>query len=126
MNNAARVLVVDDNVTVVSLLRTMLERMGLSVLSEGDGNVALKTARQASPDLILLDMRLPGIDGLEVVRQMRDMPELQATPIVALTGYAGVIRERDAIDAGCNAFFAKPFDLKSLEQTVRQLLDQPR
>ncbi len=122
MSNSARVLVVDDNVTVAEVLTVLLRQMGCEVLTESDGQQAIRTARQELPDLILLDMRLPGMDGLDVVREMRRHKELESTPIVGLTGYAGVIRSDTVLDAGCDAYFAKPFDLGELRSAIRELL----
>ncbi len=125
-NSTSQVLVVEDNLMIRELLGTMLERMKLRVLSESDGKAGLRTAKSEVPDLILIDMRLPSLDGLDAVREMRRCPELSTIPIVALTGYSAVLREEEALEAGCNAFFPKPFDLAELSRKIDELLHVSR
>lgn len=122
----ACVLVVDDNPSVQRLLRRLVEGLGLEAVIEGDGRRAVRVARQRRPDLILIDMRLPGLDGLEAVRQIRRLPALVDTPIIALTGYSQVVRAGAAERAGCDAFFSKPLPLEELRATIGRLLDPKR
>jgi CheY-like chemotaxis protein len=114
--------VVDDNLNVRELLGTVLERMGLRVIFAEDGHQCLQTLRQDGVDLVLIDLRLPGLDGLEVVRRIRKGWHCASVPIIALTGYSHVQTRESALAGGCQAFLAKPFSLNELRQKVAELL----
>ena len=109
-----RILVVDDNVDAAQMLGTLLEMNGHEVSIEYNGEAALARAVQVRPDVALLDIGLPGIDGHEVARRLRAMPETAGVMLVALTGYGQAEDQRRAHEAGFNHHMAKPADLARL------------
>ncbi|WP_314441648.1 hybrid sensor histidine kinase/response regulator [Massilia timonae] len=109
-----RVLVVDDNVDAAQMLATLLEMNGYEVDIEYDGQGALASAAQAPPDVALLDIGLPDIDGHELARRLRAMPETTQAVLVALTGYGQVEDQQRAYRAGFDHHMAKPADLAKL------------
>ena len=114
------VLVVEDDADTLELIRIVLEyALGVRVVTGENGIDALHQAEDAQPALILLDMMLPGMDGLEVAKRLRSSPRSQNTPIVAVTASAS--REM-ATAAGCNDFIQKPFQLDYLLSKVREHL----
>ena len=109
-----RILLVDDNEMNLDMLSRRLERRGFNVVSAADGNQALKQAYETKPDLILLDMSLPEISGIEVAEELRKSVETAQIPIIALTAYATEADRRRALDAGCDDYETKPVDLPRL------------
>jgi CheY-like chemotaxis protein len=116
------VLLVEDNAVNAELARTLLERAGFEVLHAATGEAALRSARDAGPEIILMDLRLPDADGLALVRHLRADPVLSRTAIVALTAYAMTGDEAKALDAGCDGYIAKPFDTRSFADRIRAIL----
>jgi CheY-like chemotaxis protein/anti-sigma regulatory factor (Ser/Thr protein kinase) len=106
-----RVLVVDDNVDAARGIAAALETWGYVVQTAHDGPTAVSTARQFVPDLILLDIGLPGMDGYEVARTIKEDPRLSGTTLVALTGYGQEADRRRSRSAGFSAHLVKPVDL---------------
>jgi two-component system cell cycle response regulator DivK len=118
----ARILYIEDNPENRLLVRRILEVEGYVVLEATDGPAGLEMAVQLQPDLILLDINLPEIDGYDLARRFRDTPSLGGVPILALT--ANVMqgdRER-TLDAGCDGYIQKPIDVDKLPQQVRRAL----
>lgn len=113
---------VEDHEDTRCLLRLLLEKRGLSVIEAGDGFEAMSMAEHEHPDLILLDSELPLLDGVGVTRRLRGMPELSAIPIVFLSGYAENERRAAALDAGCDEYVVKPFDLARLDNVLTRHL----
>jgi CheY-like chemotaxis protein len=109
-----RILLVDDNEMNLDMLSRRLERKGHSVATAINGRTAMEIARRQSPELILLDMSLPDIGGLEVARHLKAGAETATIPIVALTAYATEHDRSQAISAGCDDFDTKPVDLLRL------------
>ena len=103
------ILVVDDEPTIRVLLRVTLEGSGHSVLEAADGVSALELARRERPDLMLLDIALPALNGLEVCRRLKEDPATAATPIFLLTGFVQQAERDAAVEAGGQGFIAKPF-----------------
>lgn len=118
----AIVLVAEDHEDTRQLLRTLLERRGLSVVEAGDGLTALEVAECVRPDLILMDGGLPLLDGVAVTLRLRGLPALSAVPIVFLSGHAGPQAQRAAFDAGCDAYVVKPFDIAQLDTVLNRYL----
>ena len=119
---AQRVLVVDDDLEIRSLVAGTLRRDGYTVVEAGDGPEALDVARRLIPDLVLLDMTLPGMDGVEVARQLKANPLLSAVPVVALSALTHrAVRER-ALAAGCAQYLTKPCPPAALRDVVAQTL----
>jgi two-component system, cell cycle response regulator DivK len=105
-----KVLVIEDNEQNLYLVRFILEQSGYEVFAALDGQAGIETAARLKPDLILLDIQLPVMDGYAVARNLRLNPDLAATPIVAVTSYA-MLGDRDKVmEAGCNGYIEKPID----------------
>lgn len=114
-----RVLVVDDDVKTVDLVRLYLARDGYKVLVAYDGNEALRLAREAHPDLIVLDLMLPGMDGLQVCRTLRGESDV---PIIMLTARTTEEDKLKGLDMGADDYMVKPFSPKELAARVRAVL----
>jgi two-component system cell cycle response regulator DivK len=109
-----RILVVEDNELNLKLLNDVLEAHDYSVLATGEGAVAVAWARQYRPDLILMDLQLPDMSGLEVTQQLKSDPATQSIPIIAVTAFAMAGDKKKALDHGCDAYVAKPIVLREL------------
>jgi CheY-like chemotaxis protein len=117
-----KILSVEDNPALAEVMETFLQGQGFTVLQAGNGEEAVQTARQERPDLILMDLQLPVMSGLEAMRRIRHIPELAAMPIIALTGFATDFDAARAKAAGCTEFVTKPYDLDTLLDTILRLL----
>jgi CheY-like chemotaxis protein len=117
------ILVVDDNEANLKLIRIVLTAEGYDVHGVTDGETALPEIEALRPRLILMDVQLPGIDGLELTRQLKADPSTSRIPVVALTAYAMVGDEQRALDAGCDGYVAKPIDTRTLPEVVARMLD---
>jgi two-component system, cell cycle response regulator DivK len=117
-----KVLVAEDHEDTRQLLRTILERRGLAVVEAGDGIAAVDTAERERPDLILMDGGLPLLDGISATRRLRGVPALSAVPIVFLSGQAGPQALTAALEAGCDEYVVKPFDLAQLDTVLNRHL----
>jgi PAS domain S-box-containing protein len=113
-----RVLVVDDNEDAVTTMSALLERCGHETRVATDGLHAIEIAHEFEPDIVLLDIGLPGLDGFQVARRLRQIPACEGIPIVAVTGYAREWDRQQALQAGFSDHFAKPIDPKTLERVV--------
>jgi len=118
-----KVLVVDDVAENRAVMVSMLGRLGFEMFEASCGCEGLACAQAIAPDLVLMDIVMPDIDGLEVIRRMRRMPALEAIPIVAVSASASSDVEHDTIAAGANAFLAKPVNLQALLQRTSALLE---
>ena len=117
-----QILVVDDNEDIRVMLKKLLERAGYQVVLAEDGQASLTQAKLYHPDLILMDLSLPDIDGWEAVGHLRKMREFRATPIIALTAHVSPLEEERAIAVGCTAHIGKPFNTRALLQSIARLL----
>lgn len=115
------ILLVDDNEMNLDMLSRRLERRGFNVVSATDGRQALTKAYETKPDLILLDMSLPEISGIEVAKVLRKNVETAETPIIALTAYATDVDRQRALEAGCDDYDTKPVDLARLLVKIEML-----
>lgn len=113
------ILVVEDNEANQMLARAVLELEGFQVLVAGDAIEAREHLRSAKPSLILMDLQLPGQDGLSFTRELRDDPATATIPVVALTAHAMNGDKGTAIRAGCTGYIAKPIDTHTLGPQVR-------
>jgi DNA-binding response OmpR family regulator len=118
-----RILLVDDEPSLLESLRYTLSRAGYAVATAADGVAALELAEDFVPDLVILDLGLPKLDGVEVCRRLRAEPETSQTTIVMLTAAAGEEAEREAEDAGADLFLTKPFSPLELLRLVHDLGD---
>jgi len=117
-----QVLVADDNPTNVGLLVAILEPLGFAVLTASNGREALRQALERPPDVVLLDLVMPEMDGLETVRQMRQHKELNATRIVGVSATVTGSDRKQAFAAACDGFLGKPIQVRELLQTIGRLL----
>lgn len=116
------VLVVDDHPANTKLVTFVLQARGLKVVAAASAEEALGVLATQTPALILMDVQLPGTDGLELTRQLRTDPRFADLPIVAVTAYAMARDEQAAYAAGCNAFVSKPIDTRALGDLVLKLV----
>jgi CheY-like chemotaxis protein len=118
-----KILIVEDDELNRDSLRRLLRRRGFEILLAVDGEDGIATARAEAPDLILMDMSLPVVDGWEATRRLKADPSMRPTPIIALTAHA-MSGDRDkALAAGCDDFDTKPIDLDRLLPKIHALLD---
>lgn len=116
------VLVADDEPDILELVCIRIEQFGYQVLQARDGVEALTTARREKPDLCVLDVMMPGLDGHGVARELRATPELAGVPILMLTARASAEDEVAGLTAGADAYMAKPFTNRELRSHVEHLL----
>jgi two-component system, cell cycle response regulator DivK len=121
------ILVVDDNVANLKLARVLLEGCGYQVRTAIDAEDAQRVLTEFSPRLILMDIQLPGMDGLEFTRLLKLDSATQHVAVVALTAYAMKGDEERALAAGCDAYISKPIDVEELPKAIERLLQaRPR
>jgi two-component system alkaline phosphatase synthesis response regulator PhoP len=118
---AQRVLVVDDEEPILELLRYNLEKSGYDVKTASDGSKAVEIARKFSPDLVLLDIMMPKMDGVETCRQLRDIPDLQSAFIIFLTARSEEYSEVAAFDVGADDYITKPIKPRALISRINAL-----
>ena len=116
------ILLVEDNEFNRDMLSRRLSRRGFDVVVATDGEEALAVVRSTSPDLILLDMSLPKVDGWEVARTLKKDPQTAHVPIIALTAHAMIGDREKALAAGCDEYESKPVNFERLVQKIRRLL----
>jgi DNA-binding response OmpR family regulator len=124
MADATRVLVIDDEAPIRLLCRVNLEAEGMEVLEAADGPSGLATARAETPDVVLLDVMMPGLDGWGVAEELLDDPSTETIPIVFLTARAELRDRARGIDLGGVDYVTKPFNPVDLAPLVRDLLDR--
>jgi two-component system cell cycle response regulator DivK len=120
--DAKRILIVEDNELNMKLLNDVLEAYGYEVIQAREGRTALPLASQHQPDLILMDIQLPDISGLEAVRQLKEDEATRAIPIIAVTAFAMAGDERKTLESGCDAYVAKPIMLRPFLETVERFI----
>ena len=120
--SGALILIVEDNEANQLLARAVLEMAGYRVDVAGAAPDALKRLSARTPDLILMDLQLPGQDGLAFTRQLKANPKTAGIPIVAVTAHAMKGDREDALAAGCAGYIAKPIDTRTFGETVRQFI----
>ena len=118
----AKVLLVEDSEQIWDFLSRRLERRGYSVVLAHDGEQGVKSAKASLPDIILLDMNLPVMDGWTAASAMKAEPQTQSIPIIALTAHAMAGDREKAIQAGCNDYHPKPIDFPKLLDQIAELL----
>ena len=122
MKSPATILIVDDNPTNLKLAADVLECEGHSVLRAQDAEEAQKILQHATPEVILLDIQMPGMDGLTLTRLLKANPAYQHIHIVALTSFAMKGDEQKAREAGCDGYITKPIDTRKLPVQVAEIL----
>jgi CheY-like chemotaxis protein len=118
----SKLLLVEDNEMNRDMLTRRLERKGFEVVIAVDGQAGIDMATSSSPDIILMDLSLPVIDGWEATRRIKANPATQSIPVIALTAHAMAGDEQKALQAGCDDYDTKPIDLKRLLGKIGNLL----
>ena len=117
-----KILIVDDNSQNMRLIQMVLRTKGYTLLKATDGEEALDVTMRERPDLILMDIQLPKMNGLEVTKKLRETPAFSHIPIIALTAYAMKGDKERFIDGGCNAYLSKPFNTHELSRVIAEML----
>jgi len=120
---SARILVVDDNPTNLKLLRVLLLREGYDVATAASAEEAEALIGECLPDLVLMDVQLPGVDGLTLTRRLKGDPRTERVVVIAVTAYAMKGDQEKALAAGCDAYLTKPIDTRGLPEVVARSLD---
>jgi CheY-like chemotaxis protein len=118
----AKVLVVEDTEDNRFMMRRLLEMVGYTVVEARNGQEAVRLAETEGPQLILMDLSLPIIDGLAATRLIRKIPSAEKTPIIAVSAHDTTDFQEEALAAGCNGYATKPIDFASLETLIARLL----
>ncbi len=121
-----RILAVDDERAILDIIRRRLESEGFEIITARDGEEALQVALEWEPDLAILDVIMPKMDGLELCRRMREHPHLSALPVLFLTSRESVEDRIRGFEAGADDYLPKPFDLRELSLRIRALLRRVR
>ena len=116
------ILVVEDNELNMKLFHDLLEAQGYKVLQSRDGMEALKIARTEKPDLILMDIQLPEVSGLEVTKWLKEDEDLRSIPVIAVTAFAMKGDEEKIREGGCEAYISKPISVVNFLETVEKFL----
>ena len=116
------ILIVDDFDDTRMLLRSWLERRGFRVLEAENGNEAIQAAESGRPDLIIMDLEMPELDGLSATRRIRKVEGLAGVPIVAVSAYGAEQFRGKALEAGCNEYVSTPFEPADLERIIGSLV----
>ena len=117
-----KILIVEDNPQNMKLMEMLLEAKGYILLEAIDGEQAMDVATTERPDLILMDIQLPKMSGLEVTRKLRQLPAFNHIPIIAITAYAMKGDKEKFIEAGCDAYLPKPIDIHELPRVISEML----
>jgi len=120
------ILIVDDNEMNLKLLRWLLEKNGYEVHTAGDAKTARASVRAVRPRLVLMDIQLPDIDGLQLTREFKADPDLRDIPVVAVTSYAMKGDRQKSVDAGCDGYITKPIDTRQFPLEIEKYLRGPR
>ena len=116
------ILVVDDFDDTRLLLRTWLRKKGYRVVEAENGNEAIAKANEIEPDLIIMDVEMPELDGLSATRKIRALKDSAALPIIAVSAYGADQFREQALSAGCNEYVSTPFEPDDLEKLIRSLI----
>jgi CheY-like chemotaxis protein len=117
-----KVLLVEDSKTSVFIMQKELDLLGYECVVAGDGKEAVKKAKDERPDLILMDMTLPKMDGLQATQEIRKIPDIQAVPLIALTARAMPGDREKCLEAGCDEYLVKPVSHRQLAPLVDKLI----
>ena len=119
-----KVMIVEDNPQNMKLIEMLLRSKSYILLKACDGEEALDMATREQPDLIVMDMQLPKMSGVEVTKRLRQMPVFSHTPIIALTAFAMRGDKKRFLEAGCNAYISKPINTRELPTIIDQMLQE--
>ena len=126
MSDAQTILLIEDNEQNRYLATYLLEHAGFKIVSADSGSQALALGEELTPDTILLDIQLPGMDGYQVARELRARESLKRIPIIAVTSYAMVGDEEKALQAGCTGYLEKPIDPDTFVSRITALIAMGR
>jgi len=118
------ILIIEDNPDHMKLAVLLLEKFGYAVLSAANAETGIQLARERHPDLILMDIQLPDMDGLEATRRLKAADATRAIPVIAVTSYLSEHPEADTLAAGCAAMIAKPYHYKDFLAAIRAALGE--
>ncbi len=118
----SKILIVEDNVLNLKLVRTLLQLKGYVVIEAMDAETGIRLAKQQSPNLILMDIQLPGLDGLSATRILREDAQTKDIPIVAVTSFAMEGDRQKVLDAGCTGYISKPLNTRTFAAEVGSYL----
>jgi two-component system, cell cycle response regulator DivK len=124
-NNRITVLLVEDNEDNLAVYRTILDHVGYHVIEARDGQEGLARATEDKPDIVLMDISIPKIDGWEVTRRLKSDPETRDIPVVALTAHALDEDREKAFSVGCDGYLAKPVEPRKVVEEVRRFIGPP-
>ena len=122
----SKVLIAEDNPVNRELLREVLEARGYAVVEAGDGQEALRQIEETQPDILLLDLGMPVLDGFATIRQIRQNPAMAALPVLAVTAYAMRGDREKVMEAGFDGYLSKPINFEALMQEMERLLERQR
>jgi DNA-binding response OmpR family regulator len=121
-----QILLIDDDPRLVEALQIRLEASGYGVHVAYNGEEGVAAAKRVLPQLVLLDVNMPGMDGLQVCRTLRETDPLNTTPIIIMSAITHQLARRAALDAGANNFVAKPYQAKLMMEAIREAIDGRR
>ncbi len=121
-----KILLIDDDPRLVEALQIRLEAAGYGVHVAYNGQDGVATAQQILPQLVILDVNMPGMDGLQVCRTLREADRLSTTPIIIMSAITHQLARRAALDAGATNFVAKPYQAKQVMEAIREAIDGRR
>lgn len=116
------ILIIEDNVTNLKLAQLLLKKSGYHIITATDANEALALLKDFHPQLILMDLQLPGMDGFQLTKLLKNNPHTKDILIIALTAYAMKGDKDRALNAGCDGYVTKPFDTRELPATIESFL----
>ncbi len=122
MKAKSKILIVDDNDDVITTYRVVLERMGYAVATACDGKECLQKIEQDKPDMVLLDVLLPGLSGREVCKLIKETARTRDTPVVAITASLAANTRQKMADVGADEFLLKPIDVSNLNRVIKKFL----
>jgi DNA-binding response OmpR family regulator len=120
----AQILIVEDEPNIAKLLNVRLEKVGHTTIWVADGNQAIATTRARMPDLILLDVMLPGMDGFQIVKRLKSDPQTKQIPVIMLTARSEGQAVLTGIDSGADAYLVKPIHFPDLIQRIQVFIDR--
>jgi len=120
------ILIIEDNPANLKLAKITLSKRGYKVLEAIDSEKAIVLLKELHPDLILMDLQLPGMDGLKLTQLLKNNPDTKDILILALTAFAMRGDEEKALDAGCDGYITKPIDVRTLHLTIEDLLEKAK
>ena len=124
MRTRKKILIVDDDLDLCHILQTVFEQVGYDTVLAVNGKEAVDLAISQLPDLILMDIMLPVMDGLQATRMIRENPSTHSTPIIAMTARVSIEDKENCFRSGCDDFIAKPFTVKEMTSCIEKLLQQ--